>query len=119
MPIYLKYLITAALVVGVSEIAKRAEKIGALITALPLISILVMIWLYIEKQEEGSRVKIANYAFYTFWYVLPTLPMFLVMSRLLRKGVSFWLALVAYIVGTLLMLLLLHAFTKKFGINLI
>ncbi|WP_339616319.1 DUF3147 family protein [uncultured Gilvimarinus sp.] len=69
-----KYLITAAVVVVVSEVAKRSDKIGALIVALPLITILTLIWLQVENQ---SQEKIARHAWYTFWYVLPTLPMFL------------------------------------------
>lgn len=70
-----KYLLTAAVVVLVSEFAKRSDKLGALIASLPLVTILALIWLHIEQQ---SPQKIANHAWYTFWYVVPTLPMFLV-----------------------------------------
>ena len=66
-----KYLITAGLVVFISEIAKRSDKLGGFIAALPLITLLTLIWLYIEKQSDE---KIANHAYYTFWYVIPTLP---------------------------------------------
>ena len=75
-----KYLITAFIIVFVSEIAKRSDKLGALISSLPLVTILIMIWLYIENQ---SIEKIANHAYYTFWYVIPTLPMFLIIPYLL------------------------------------
>jgi hypothetical protein len=85
-----KYLITAAIVVAVSEIAKRSDKLGALIVALPLVTILTMVWLYIEKQPME---KIANHAWYTFWYVVPTLPMFLIFPILLQRF-SFWLTLI-------------------------
>ena len=70
-----KYFITAALVVLVSELAKRSDKLGGLVAALPLVTILTLIWLYVEKQPAS---KITQHAWYTFWYVLPTLPMFLV-----------------------------------------
>ena len=69
-----KYLITAAVVVAVSEVAKRSDRLGALIASLPLVTLLALTWLYIEKQPAE---KIANHAWYTFWYVVPTLPMFL------------------------------------------
>ena len=69
-----KYFITAALVVLVSELAKRSDKLGGLVAALPLVTILTLIWLYVEKQPAS---KITQHAWYTFWYVLPTLPMFL------------------------------------------
>ena len=65
--IIFKYLVTAAIVVAVSEVAKRSDKLGALIVALPLVTILAMIWLYVEKQPPE---KIASHAWYTFWYVV-------------------------------------------------
>ena len=81
-----KYLITAGLVVLISEVAKRSDKIGALIAALPLVTVLTLFWLYFENQ---SSEKIANHAYYTFWYVIPTLPMFLAFPWLLAKF-GFW-----------------------------
>ncbi len=86
-----KYLITAALVVLISEAAKRSDKLGGLMAALPLVTILTLIWLYLENQPEA---KIANHAWYTFWYVIPTLPMFLVFPMLLSR-LGFWLTLLA------------------------
>ena len=58
-----KYLITAGLVVLVSEFAKRSDKLGGFIAALPLVTVLTLIWLYIEQQPSS---KIANHAYYTF-----------------------------------------------------
>ena len=77
-----KYLITAALVVLISEVAKRSDKLGGLIAALPMVTLLTLIWLYVENQ---STEKIANHAWYTFWYVVPTLPMFLFFPMLLNR----------------------------------
>ena len=77
-----KYLITAAVVVAVSEFAKRSDKLGALIAALPLVTFLTLVWLYVEGQPQE---KIANHAWYTFWYVVPTLPMFLAFPWLLAR----------------------------------
>ena len=92
-----KYAATAFVIVLVSEIAKKADKWGALIASLPFVTIMVMIWLYLEKQDSQ---KIGSHSYYTFWYVLPTLPMFLVMPWLMAKGVHFWLALVICVVLT-------------------
>jgi hypothetical protein len=77
-----KYLITAALVVLISEVAKRYDRIGAIIASLPIVTVLVMIWMYIEKTPLE---KISNHAYYTFYYVLPTLPMFLLFPYLLDR----------------------------------
>jgi hypothetical protein len=87
-----KYAVTALIVVVVSEVAKRNDRAGALIASLPLVTVLVMIWLQLEKQ---GTAKIANHAYYTFWYVLPTMPMFLLMPWMLHRGVSFWPTLLA------------------------
>jgi hypothetical protein len=87
--IVFKYLITAGMVVLISEIAKRSDRLGGLIAALPLVTVLTLTWLYIENQ---SSEKIANHAYYTFWYVLPTLPMFLVFPYLLKRF-GFWVTL--------------------------
>ncbi|MEO8367122.1 MAG: DUF4190 domain-containing protein [Pseudoxanthomonas sp.] len=93
-----KYLLTAAVVVIVSEVAKRSDKLGGFIAALPLITFLALIWLYIEKQPQA---RISNHAWYTFWYVVPTLPMFLVFP-LLWPRLGFWLTMLASIGITVL-----------------
>lgn len=93
-----KYFITAGLVVLISEVAKRSDKIGALIAALPLVTVLTLFWLYFENQ---SSEKIANHAYYTFWYVIPTLPMFLAFPWLLSRF-GFWGAMAASILLTVL-----------------
>jgi hypothetical protein len=112
----IKYATTAFLVVLVSELAKRSGRLGALIGALPFIAIIVMIWLHIGKQETE---KIANYAFYTFWYVLPSLPMFLLMPFLLHKGINFWISLLCCAALTAICFVITALITKRFGINLI
>ena len=80
-----KYLVTAAVVVVVSEAAKLSDKLGGFIAALPLVTVLTLIWLHIEDQPPA---KVANHAWYTFWYVLPTLPMFLVFRPCWPKSAS-------------------------------
>jgi hypothetical protein len=77
-----KYLMTAAIVVAASEAAKRSDLWRASIVSLPLVSVLTLIWLCAENQ---STEKLASHAFYTFWYVIPTLPMFLVFPWALSK----------------------------------
>ena len=61
-----------------------------MILSLPLISILAFIWLW---RDTGDSERIAALAQSTFWFVLPTLPMFLVLPALLRNGMGFWPAL--------------------------
>ncbi|MES2635968.1 MAG: DUF3147 family protein [Pseudomonadota bacterium] len=113
--VIIKYLITAAVVVLVSEFAKASDKLGALVAALPLVTVLTLIWLYIEQQPA---IKIANHAYYTFWYVLPTLPMFLLFPYLLPK-LGFWPTLIGCVVFTLMVFYVYAACLKRFGIHLI
>jgi uncharacterized membrane protein (GlpM family) len=112
--IIIKYLITAAVVVMVSELAKVSDKLGGLLAALPLVTVLALIWLYVEQQPEG---KIANHAFYTFWYVLPTLPMFLLFAYFLPKF-GFWLTLISCIAFTAIFFYFYALIIKQFGIHL-
>ena len=85
-----KLLLSAAIIVAVSEVAKVNVTLGALIKSLPLISILAMIWLYVDTHDTG---KISELSISTFWLVLPTLPMFLVLPALLRTGMGFYWSL--------------------------
>lgn len=109
-----KYLITAAVVVLVSEFARRSDKLGALVAALPMVTILTLIWLHVEKQPAA---KVANHAWYTFWYVVPTLPMFLVFPALLDR-LGFWPALAACVVLTVGCFVVFAVAVRRFGIML-
>lgn len=111
----IKYLLTSAVVVGVSEFAKRSDRLGGLIAALPLVTVLALIWLYVEEQPEQ---KIANHAWYTFWYVVPTLPMFLAFPALLPR-IGFWPTLLACIVLTIVCFGLFAMLVRRFGIELL
>jgi hypothetical protein len=112
--IIFKYAITAGLIVLISEVAKRSDKLGALIAALPMVTILAMIWLYVEKQPDA---KIANHAWYTFWYVVPTLPMFLIFPALLSR-IGFWPTLAASALITVICFVVFAQVVKRFGIEL-
>jgi F0F1-type ATP synthase assembly protein I len=110
-----KYAVTAAVVVLVSEIAKRSDRLGGLIAALPLVTVLALIWLHVEQQPEQ---KIANHAWYTFWYVVPTLPMFLVFPALLPR-LGFWPTLLACVLVTLACIAAFALLVRRFGIELL
>lgn len=115
MSIFLKYAITALLVVIISETVKINEKLGALLASLPLVTLLVLFWLYIEHQPHE---KIANHAYYTFWYVLGSLPFFLFFPWLLGKF-NFFMALLTSTAVTLLLFYLYAVVMARFGIKLL
>ena len=111
----LKALISGILIAAASTIAKRYPGFGALIASLPLVSVLGMIWLWSEKPEAENM---AAHAGATFWYVLPSLPMFLLIPALLRHGISFWLALTAGCVLTIILYALMTSLAPRFGLQL-
>ena len=110
-----KLFLTAGIIVVISEVSKRLPLLGSLIASLPLISVLGMIWMYGETKDI---TRIADHAEGTFWYVLPSLPMFLLMPFLLRKGISFPAALSAGIALTGVLYFLMTKVLAKFGMNL-
>jgi hypothetical protein len=85
-----KAAISGLLIVLASEVARHRPGIGGLIASLPLVSVLAAVWLW---RDTGDAERIASQLQSTFWFVLPSLPMFLAMPVMLRHGVNFWLSL--------------------------
>ena len=109
-----KYSLTALVVLIVSEFAKRNPQLGGLVAALPIVTVLTLVWMQLEQQ---TTEKIASHATYTFWYVLPTLPMFLVFPYALHK-LGFWLGLFASITLTAIIFYGYAVALKHFNIHL-
>jgi len=111
----LKFAISAALIVGVSEVAKRSSFFGGLLGSLPLVSLLAMIWLYRDTRDAQ---KVAALSTSIFWLVLPSLTLFLALPALLKRGVNFYPALA---VSAVVMLACYGAMVfalGKFGVKL-
>ena len=112
----IKVVLSAILIVLISEISKKLPLLGSLIASLPLISVIGMIWMYGEKTDTE---KIASHSVGTFWYVLPSLPLFLLLTWIMRKwGISFPIALGIGVVLTGVLYLLMTRILAKFGMNL-
>ncbi len=109
-----KYALTAAIIVAASEIAKRSDKLGALVLALPLMTVITMFWLFAENQGDE---KIANHAWYTFWYAIPTLPMFLLFPWLMGR-LGFYAAMGVAFAITALAFVAFAALVRKLGVDL-
>ncbi|MBA3897565.1 MAG: DUF3147 family protein [Sphingomonadaceae bacterium] len=114
------YLIVKALLSGfiiaiVSELARRNPGFGALVASLPLVSLLGMMWLW---RDTADPERLARHAQATFWYVLPSLPLFLIVSALLRQGVAFWISLLAGCLATIAFYLAMVWIGPRFGIRL-
>jgi len=94
-----KFATTALIVVLVSELAKRSTLAGAILASIPTVSVLAIIWIYIETRDTG---RLAAFSIDVVWLVLPSLALFAVLPVMLRMGVEFWWSLAAGIAATAL-----------------
>jgi len=111
----IKALLSGIIVMIVSEVARRSPGLGGLIASLPLVSILGIIWLW---RDTSHIERIAAHAEATFWFVLPSLPMFLVFPAMLRNGIEFWIALAAGCALTIVLYLITFWLLPRGGIHL-
>lgn len=110
-----KAAISGAIVAAVSEIARRYPGWGGLVASLPLTSLLAMIWLW---RDSGESLRVAELSQSTFWFILPSMPLFVTLPLLLRSGVGFWASIAVVIVGTLALYALMFWAAPKLGIRL-
>ena len=111
----IKCVISGILIAAASEVARRWPGWGALIVSLPLVSILAMLWLW---RDTHDPVRMAAHVQATFWFVIPSLPMFLLIPWLLRHGQSFWTALLLGCALTVALYLLTTWLGPRFGLRL-
>lgn len=108
-----KAALAGVIVAMVATVAQRQPSFGALIASLPLISILGMIFLWYARPDAENM---ALHAEATFWYVLPSLPMFLLIPLLLRSGANFWLSLAIGCAVTISLYATMAYFGRKLGL---
>jgi len=121
LQLVVKYAITAGLVVLVNEVVIRysREWLGSLIASLPLVSLITFFWIYYGLADPVERTaKLANHSTGVFWFVLPSLPMFLLFPYLLKKSVSFWPSMLICIAVTMTLYYGMVIALKKFGVEL-
>ncbi len=111
----IRALLSGLIIAAIAVIGRKAPALAALVASLPLISILGMIWLW---RDTGDAKLLADHAEATFWYVLPSLPMFLLIPAMLRGGQNFWIALAAGIALTFVLYLLTIGIAARFGVRL-
>ena len=110
-----KALLAGVMIAAIAEVGRRLPAAAALIASLPLVSILGMIFLWNAKPDAENM---AEHAQATFWFVLPSLPMFLLIPVLLRNGVSFWLSLAAGCALTVSLYLAMVYAAPRLGIRM-
>lgn len=111
----IKAAISGVLVAAVSEIARRYPGWGGLIASLPLTSLLAMIWLY---RDSGDPERVADLSVSTFWFFLPSVPLFIALPLLIRSNFGFWPSMVVCVVGTLALYAAWFWLAPRLGIRL-
>lgn len=110
-----KLLLSALVITLVNKVQLFSDRLSALLIALPLTSLVAMVWMH---QAGQSPQRLANHAEGTFWFVLPTLPMFLILPWMLRHGWGFWAALLANCLLTAGFFWLTVFILRRFGVDL-
>lgn len=106
--------LTLVLIIAVTEIAKRSSLLGALVASIPIVSVLAMIWLYVDTQDTA---RVASLSRDIFWLVLPSLSLFIVLPLLLQHGVNFWLSLGGSLLVMFACYLIMWYVLGRFGIG--
>ena len=111
----IKAAISGVIVALVSEISRRYPGWGGLVASLPLTSLLAMLWLW---RDSGDPERVAALSSSTFWFILPSLPLFFVLPALLRAGLGYWLSMGLVVLGTLALYALTFWAAPRLGIKL-
>lgn len=110
-----KIVITTILIVLISEIAKRSSFVGAILASVPLVSVLAMLWLYIDTKDIS---KVSTLSGSIFWLVLPSLVLFVSLPLLLKQGLNFYVSMSISIGITVLSYWLMVSVLKHFEVYL-
>ena len=111
----IKLLISSGVIVLVSEIAKKNTYLGGLIASVPLVSVLSMIWLYIDTKDIESVRSLSNSI---LWMVIPSISLFISLPILLRSGIGFYLSIFLSIIITIGCYGMTILLLSRFGIEL-
>lgn len=118
----IKLLLSAALIYVVNEVVVTRSKplLGSMIASLPLVSIITFFWIWsgLKGNPQEQVEKLANHSMGVFWFVLPSLPMFLLFPVFLRKGLSFWPSIISCCIITMLLYAAMAMILKRFGMEL-
>ena len=112
--LFVKAAISGLLIALISEVARRSPGWGGLLASLPLTSLIAMLWLW---RDTGDEQRVADLSLGAFWFVLPSLPLFLIIPLLLRAGWAFWPALLTACAVTLALYAAMFALSARLGMR--
>ncbi len=109
-----KIAITTIMIVLISEISKRNTFAGSLLASVPLVSVLAMLWLYVDTKDVA---KLSEFSTSVFWLVLPSLVLFIALPLLLKQGLNFYFSMSLSIVFTICAYGLMIAILNYYGLK--
>ena len=111
----IKIIISAILIALISEVSKRSTFFGAILASIPLVSVMAMIWLYIDTNDSLQVVQLSKSI---FWLVIPSLVLFITFPFFIRLQLSFYTALSASLIAMVITYFITIAILDKFDIHL-
>ncbi len=111
----IKTLMSALLIASISEVAKRNTFWGALIASLPFVSLLSLVWTYLETRDIQ---RVIDLSYGIFWLVIPSLAFFLCLPVLLKWGIRFWASILISSLLTMLLYFILGFLLRRLGVSL-
>ena len=113
--ILFKLLISSLIIALISEVSKKSSFFGSLIASVPIISVLSLIWIYLESKNIEQIKNLSNSI---FWMVIPSLMLFISFPLLLNAGLNFWTSLIIAIILTIIFYILTILILFSYGIKL-
>ena len=110
-----KVLISAILIAAISEIAKRSSLLGAILASIPLLSVLAMVWLYVDTR---NALEVSNLSIAIFWLVIPSLVLFVTLPLFIHWQWNFYVAILAAIALTVIAYFVMLFILAKVGIKM-
>lgn len=111
----IKVIVTTLLIVAISEITRRSSLVGAILASIPLVSVLAMVWLYVDTKDVS---RISSLSMSIFWLVIPSLTLFLSLPVFLKYGLNFYLSISMSIAITIISYWIMIYILGYFGIKL-
>ena len=111
----IKLILSAALIVIVSEVSKKSALVGSITASLPLVSIIALCWLYYETKNIE---QVSSLSSGIFWLVIPSLVLFIALPILLKMGFNFYLSMAGSSAIMVVCYFLMLAILKRFGIEI-
>lgn len=111
----LKIAVSSVLIVLISEISKRSTLFGGVLASLPIVSLLALIWIYIDTNDS---IRIHQLSTSIFWLVIPSLALFMLLPFFLKQGIGFWISLLLSIFGTCIFYSIMIILLKRYSLNI-